>query len=268
MKYFPILLALFLTLTLSTTFYGQSTTAPEMKMTQSEYKGFLQLFFDYPEQALKNNVEGTVVIDFVCDNHGQITKKYISKKVNPAIDSTAIALFDLLIWQALKTDDQSFVAAGFMNFKFNAKKFRKLAKQRGYLHTPPLFSPHDTTATILPVEKTHQKPIFAAKNEYKTLADYINNELNYPENAKKLGLDGTVTLSFVIELNGMPSNIHVENYVGGGCTEEAVRLTEAMRWTPAVLYGEYVRTLNKLNITFEKGNNKAKYIPNQSNTGI
>lgn len=253
---------------ISFSLHSQTVPSPVMNMSESEYKIFLSQFVNYPEKALQNGVEGDVQIDFFCDKNGQVTERLISKTVSQTVDSAALALFDLIIWKPLPTNAPDVMSKGSLTFAFNSKKFRKLAKHRGYVQAPPINQPADTSGKIYMVEKAKIPPEFIKTDDNPTLADYINNELKYPETAKKLGLAGTVTLSFIIELNGMPSNIHAESYVGGGCTEEAIRLISDLKWTPAMVNDKYVRTFNKLNITFEKGRNNAIYIPNQNNTGI
>jgi hypothetical protein len=258
----------FVMISISYSLHGQTVPSPVMNMSESEYKIFLSQFTNYPEKALQNGEEGDVQIDFFCDKNGHVTERLVTKNVSQSIDSAALALFDLIVWKPLPTNAPYVMSKGSLTFGFNSKKFRKLAKQRGYILTPPLNQPADTSGKIYTVEKTKIPPKFIKTDDNPTLADYINNELKYPEAAKKLGLAGTVTLSFVIELNGKPSNIHAESYVGGGCTEEAIRLISALKWTPAIVNDKYVRTFNQLNITFEKGRNNAIYIPNQNNTGI
>ena len=56
-----------------------------------------------------------------------------------------------------------------------------------------------------------------------------------------------------METDGAISNILVEQSVGGGCDNEAIRLMEGTRWIPAVKNGQYVRSRNEQDITFNFG---------------
>ena len=57
----------------------------------------------------------------------------------------------------------------------------------------------------------------------------------------------------MVEADGAISNILVEQSVGGGCDNEAIRLMEGTRWIPAVKSGQYVRSRNEQEITFNFG---------------
>ena len=85
------------------------------------------------------------------------------------------------------------------------------------------------------------------------MTNYLLNNLSYPESAKLGEISGTVRLSFVVETDGAISNIIVENTVGGGCDNEAIRLMEGTHWIPAVKDGKYVRSRNEQEITFNFG---------------
>ena len=64
-------------------------------------------------------------------------------------------------------------------------------------------------------------------------------------------MSGTVTLKFVIEPSGRISNIVVDKALGGGCTEEAIRVIRLIRWNPAVINEMAVRSWICLDITFD-----------------
>ena len=94
------------------------------------------------------------------------------------------------------------------------------------------------------------KPYFA---DGSTMPKYILSNLKYPEAAKAGEIHGTVRLNFIVETNGNVSNITVENSVGGGCDNEAIRLLQNTHWIPAVKNDKYVRSHHKQDITFNFG---------------
>ena len=85
------------------------------------------------------------------------------------------------------------------------------------------------------------------------MAAYLRTNLQFPDQAKQFEIQGTVTLSFVIETDGRASNIIVENSVGGGCDNEAIRLIQNLVWTPGVKNDSLVRTRTTQDITFQIG---------------
>ncbi len=268
MKNFSKIMGILLVLMPLYKLHAQSTTPPATKMTHPVYKNFLELFMDYPDKALNEKQEGKVNIVFAADKEGNISLRKIKSGVSPEIDSTALAIFDLLQWLPAKEAGQEIESAGIFTLEFKKKKFLRLSKKRGYLHPPKNYTPFDSSGTIYTLKKTEQAPIFHIDNGTSSLSDFIYSNLTYPPNADKLGIVGDVKIIFVVEINGLPSNIVAEEYVGGGCAEEAIRLVEATRWKPGKIDDRYVRTQHTLVISFQKGEHKGKHIPNQSNTGI
>jgi protein TonB len=64
-------------------------------------------------------------------------------------------------------------------------------------------------------------------------------------------LEGEVMIDFVVEPSGSLSNLHALKDVGGGCTDEALRLLQSTPWAPAVLNGERVRSSMQVSIQFK-----------------
>jgi protein TonB len=94
-----------------------------------------------------------------------------------------------------------------------------------------------------------EEKIFTFVEEYpefpggdKALREFILNNLNYPEIARKTGITGTVYVQFVVEKDGSISDVKVVRGIGGGCDEEAVRVVKSMpKWKPGKQRGMPVR---------------------------
>ncbi|MBO3700816.1 energy transducer TonB [Roseivirga sp. E12] len=80
---------------------------------------------------------------------------------------------------------------------------------------------------------------------------FLNDNLKYPRQAKRMNLSGTVMLSFVVNKEGMISDIEVIREVGGGCDEEAVRvLGLSPRWNPGLQRGRAVKSRMNIRVVF------------------
>jgi periplasmic protein TonB len=80
---------------------------------------------------------------------------------------------------------------------------------------------------------------------------YLRDNIKYPEDAKKAGIQGTVALSFVVEKNGAISRIKILKDPGGGIGLEAVRVIKAMpRWQPGEIENVPVRVTFVLPLRF------------------
>lgn len=81
--------------------------------------------------------------------------------------------------------------------------------------------------------------------------EYIGNNLRYPQEARELGIQGKVYVSFVVEPDGSVLNVKVLRGIGGGCDEEAVRVIQSMpKWTPGKQRGHEVRVQFNIPVKF------------------
>ncbi|QNF34072.1 TonB family protein [Adhaeribacter swui] len=75
----------------------------------------------------------------------------------------------------------------------------------------------------------------------KQMYDYIRRTLRYPAEAQRLGLEGTVVVTFVVGKTGEISDIKVIKDVGGGTANEAIRVIQSMKpWQPGRQNGQPV----------------------------
>lgn len=80
---------------------------------------------------------------------------------------------------------------------------------------------------------------------------FLRNELQYPEEARVNGIQGTVLLEFVIERDGSVSNIKPLVSLFPECDAEAVRVVKKMpKWRPGKQDGKPVRCYFNLPIRF------------------
>lgn len=80
---------------------------------------------------------------------------------------------------------------------------------------------------------------------------FLQENIKYPEEAKELGIQGKVFVTFVVEVDGSITDVRVLRGIGGGCDEEAMRVVRAMpKWVPGKQRGVPVRVQFNLPIKF------------------
>jgi len=80
---------------------------------------------------------------------------------------------------------------------------------------------------------------------------FLQQNIKYPEEAKELGIQGKVFVTFVVEVDGSITDVRILRGIGGGCDEEAKRVVRAMpRWVPGKQRGVPVRVQFNLPIKF------------------
>ena len=101
-----------------------------------------------------------------------------------------------------------------------------------------LLSQADPTDTIQRIDgytgPAEKMPEFVGGQEY--MYKYIYGNLRYPKAARKNNIEGTVIVSFTVDVDGLIRNIEIVRGIGGGCDEEVVRVMGLMStrklWTP------------------------------------
>lgn len=83
------------------------------------------------------------------------------------------------------------------------------------------------------------------------LIKYLALNIKYPKQARVRGVEGLVSVSFVVEKDGSLTDIKLLRDIGSGCGQEALRVVKEMpKWKPAKLKGEIVRMQFNLPVKF------------------
>ncbi|MCE7991251.1 MAG: TonB family protein [Roseivirga sp.] len=86
----------------------------------------------------------------------------------------------------------------------------------------------------------------------KAWGKFLNKNFKYPRSAARMGIEGKVNLSFVVDKNGVISDIQVTRGIGGGCDEEAIRvLSQSPKWNPGKQRGNAVKSRMAIQIKFQ-----------------
>lgn len=104
------------------------------------------------------------------------------------------------------------------------------------------------------IEVPKEQPVFTVVEEQPYLNgmyEFLSQNIKYPEEAKELGIQGKVFVTFVVESDGSISNVKVLRGIGGGCDEEAIRVVQSMpKWSPGKQRGTAVRVQFNLPVKF------------------
>ncbi len=80
---------------------------------------------------------------------------------------------------------------------------------------------------------------------------FLGKNLEYPNQARRMGIEGRVYLQFTVNKQGEISDIVVTRGIGGGCDEEAIRvLKESPRWSPGKQRGVPVKSRMNFAVVF------------------
>lgn len=84
------------------------------------------------------------------------------------------------------------------------------------------------------------------------LYEEIGSKLKYPEQARRMGIEGKVFVEFVVQKSGKITKVKVLKGIGAGCDEAAKAVMSNIDdWTPGILKGQAVAVKMVLPIIFK-----------------
>jgi protein TonB len=86
----------------------------------------------------------------------------------------------------------------------------------------------------------------------------LQRNIVYPEIARLAGIEGRVTVQFVIDQRGNVINPVVVRGIGAGCDEAAIEAVKKARFTPGMQRGRPVKVSYTLPITFRLNTSEKK----------
>jgi protein TonB len=95
-----------------------------------------------------------------------------------------------------------------------------------------------------------QQPEF--EGGYEAMTKFISKNMRYPASARRMGVDGTVYVSFVVGKDGSINDVKVLRGISADCDKEAVRVVSIMPpWKPGKQNGKAVLVRFNLPIKFK-----------------
>ncbi|MBQ8657379.1 MAG: energy transducer TonB [Prevotella sp.] len=108
-----------------------------------------------------------------------------------------------------------------------------------------------------PKEKPKEDKVFDVVEQQPTFSEgnpaaWLAKHMQYPVQAAENGIQGRVTVGFVVEKNGSISNVRVLRGVDPSLDKEAVRVVKSMpKWNPGMQNGEPVRVNYTVPVNFK-----------------
>ena len=107
-----------------------------------------------------------------------------------------------------------------------------------------------------PAEEEEEDFFVAVENmpELKGGLGELQKQINYPDMARKAGIEGRVIIQFIVNEKGEVEDPRVIRGIGGGCDKEALRVVKQAKFEPGRQRGNPVRVQYSLPITFKLQN--------------
>lgn len=198
-----------------------------------------------PEHILKLE-DKEVTIYFTVTKNAEVFTPFFKEEYPDFYKSEAKRLLRYFIFEPAKKASANVDAYCSLTISFSAKKYKLYLKERNKYKLNLSANAPDTSFVIY--EVADRSPDFYKGAD--ELTQFIFESIEYPNVAKNQNIEGTVPLSFIVEANGYVSNVKPLKIIGGGCTDEAIRVINLTRWKPAEKSGKYVRYKMTYPITF------------------
>lgn len=232
---------------------AQTIVRPEPVSGKPMTKNTIQQHLVYPQNALNNKLSGKITVLFTVDKDGNAYNHHVENVFDNECADEAIHLVRQIQWKPATNNGLPIDFNHEYAVEFSAKTYLKNIEKNKIKFIPEQEFPADDSYAIYEYKEVDKTPNPFFNNQNITFGSYLRSELKYPDQAKEFEISGTVKLSFIIEPDGKASNIIIENSVGGGCDNEAIRLIQNLLWTPGVKNDKLVRVKTSQDITFQFG---------------
>ena len=221
----------------------------EQKMLEYVYQNI-----KYPEEAIKNNVEGNVVIRFIIEKDGSVSNGQIIKDIGDACGQAALNMLEGMneLEEKWIPGQQNGVA---VRTYFNLPvKFQIEKPQEYYIDgRDTVWIKYDTA------------PVFEGGIE--NLNQFLQDKLVYPEAGNDSCLIGVMDCSALVRSNGQVVVLNINDYNDLGIDYQfaATRaITASMfKWQPAIYNGKQVSTGYNIRLTLSPTSEACKNRINQ-----
>lgn len=232
-----------------TTVYVTVERMPEFPGGDAKLLKFIADRIKYPERAAKNKIEGRVPCSFVVEKDGSISNVKVNNPVDPDLDNEAMRVIRDLPKFKPGEDKGKVVRVKYsvpVRFFLSAPSPPiRVDKVEDKILTEPMTDPSDPTLYVT----AENMPEFPEGDA--GLLKYVADNIKYPENAAKNGIQGRVSCTLVVEKDGSVSNAKVTAPVDPDLDKEALRVIMALpKFKPGTIDGKTVRVLYTVPVRF------------------
>jgi len=199
----------------------------------------------YPKSALRNKIEGEVVVTFIVEKDGSLSSFKIFQHLSQDCDAEAIRLMrNSPKWKPGTQNGQPVRVEMNLLINFNLPDQYKVSSRRDQMDSLGKLPGEQKVYSSVQIEPTFPGGI-GKWNQY------IKDSLKYPATAIQSRFQGNVFLSFIVEEDGSISNIRILRKVSPEIDAEAIRvLGNSPKWNPGTQDGKPVRALFSMPINF------------------
>lgn len=200
----------------------------------------------YPVEAQEKGIEGRVTVRYIVRSTGDITDIEVIRGIHPSLDKEAVRIVQAMPkWtpgkQNGKAVDVYYTLPLIFKISGSKKNFSEGEKDKDVMVVVGYGTPKKEGITLKeggsdssvdhPFITVEDMPVFPGGET--AMQKFIADNLKYPQSAQKTGMQGRVTIRFIVGKTGEISDVRVIRGIDPDCDAEAVRVIKTMpNWTP------------------------------------
>lgn len=219
-----------------------------------QFRMWVQENLKYPKVALDNNIHGRVVVSFIIERDGSVGGIKILQSPDRSLSEEARRVIaSSPQWKAGEQGGKKVRVL----YTFPVD-FRMTVTKLADIRDDAVRQSVDTEAEH-PFILAETMPMFPmqegdslAYGDVSSFRKWVQEQIVYPAEALRKGIEGRVTLSFIIEKDGSVSTIEAKQAPDESLAEEARRVaSNSPRWKPGQQQGKIVRVRYLLPVDFK-----------------
>ncbi|HPR31700.1 MAG TPA: M56 family metallopeptidase [Prolixibacteraceae bacterium] len=227
---------------------------PEFPGGPEALRKYLADNLKYPVIAAEKGIQGKVYVMFVVNEVGKIEDARVVRGIDPSLDNEALRIINSSSMPAWKPGMQRGKAVKVsytvpFNFQLNNEK----AEPKKIDETVVVGHKWETMPIQYPdsvYNECDEMPLF--QGGVLDVRKYIAENILYPVEAKKYGIQGKVYVSFVVAKDGAVERVQISRSVYPALDNEAIRVVTSMpKWKPGTKAGNPVSVQYTLPVNFQ-----------------
>ena len=215
---------------------------------QEAFSKWMSENFQYPDSCMKEGIQGKVILQFVVNTDGSIVDVKPVRSPHPALTEAAIQIMKKMPrWIPAEHEGKK------VRCRFNVPFMFRLS-----------YDVEEASAVNDSVYNDAQK-LASFPGGWEAFSKWMSENIQYPDSCMKEGIQGRVSLQFVVNTDGSIVDVEPLHSPHPALTEAAIQLVKRMpRWIPAENDGKTVRCRFKIPISYHLATDKSDRVKTES----
>ncbi|SMD45194.1 TonB family C-terminal domain-containing protein [Aquiflexum balticum DSM 16537] len=235
-------------------FKYQVDSPAEPTMGMEEWNKAITQQIKVPQMEKDLGLGGVIEIEFVVSKEGEIQNPIVKRSYGGGLDDQlleAVQKESVNKWIAAKSNEKPVDMVMTASFAFYGSAMSATDSHQFFNPSPtPALNSNFVVTENTVFDVVEKAPEF--EGGMKAWNEWIKSNIQYPNTAKQMGVEGTVYVVFVINKDGTVDQPEILRGIGAGCDEEVLRLISEMPdWIPGEQRGQKVNVRMRLPVRFK-----------------